>query len=168
MTHAVVMLLCGGLKHALLDGSREYMPVENSRGPFQCAVVLRKARCQVHSSFSFSWTTSQVPSKHWSCFGNWLSSPSQRREPTAAEPHFLKRRRLQADLVFAFRIFTGLLNVNWKSPPLTSRHRRRGWVFSVKLIKHWNKRSSPVYTASMLGWIKFGQRYFPISSVKHH
>ncbi len=65
--NAVVMSLCGGLKYTLLDGSREYTSVEDSRGPFQCAVVLHEAPCKVHYSFFFSWTTPQMPSKHWCC-----------------------------------------------------------------------------------------------------
>ncbi len=32
----------GGLKHTLLDGSREYTSVESTRRPFQCAAVFRK------------------------------------------------------------------------------------------------------------------------------
>ncbi len=58
--------------------------------------------------------------------GNWHSSPSLRKENTAAEPHFLKRRRLHA---FTFRIFTGLLNLNPKllpHPNSPSPEKRRG------------------------------------------
>ncbi len=58
--------------------------------------------------------------------GNWHSSPSLRKENTADEPHFLKRRRLHA---FTFRIFTGLLNLNPKllpHPNSPSPEKRRG------------------------------------------
>ncbi len=39
----LVTSACDGLKHTLLDGSREYMSVENSRTPLECAVVTRRA-----------------------------------------------------------------------------------------------------------------------------
>ncbi len=39
----LVMLSYVGLNQAFLGGSRENTPVENTRGPFQCIVVFRRA-----------------------------------------------------------------------------------------------------------------------------
>ncbi len=39
----LVMSSCAGLKHTFLVGSRECTSVENTRGPFQCTAVFRRA-----------------------------------------------------------------------------------------------------------------------------
>ncbi len=73
----------------------------------------------------------------------------------------LQRRRLQADLITAFRIFTGLLDIDpnlFFLPPArhglrghpckvlqgASHRRRRLSAFSVRVGKYWNKLSASV------------------------
>ncbi len=45
-----------------------------------------------------------------------------------------------------------------------ARHRRRrGLMFSVRVVKYWNKLSAWVVPFSRNGWRTFGQKSFPIS-----
>ncbi len=69
--------------------------------------------------------------------------------------HSLQRWRLQADLITAFKIFTGLLDIDsnlfflplvrsglrghpYKVLQGASHRRRRGSAFSVRVVKYWN------------------------------
>ncbi len=70
----------------------------------------------------------------------------------------LQWRRLRVDLIMAFKIFKGLLDID---PPArrglrghpfkvlqgASRLRRRGSAFSVRIVKYWNKFPASVITA---------------------
>ncbi len=83
----------------------------------------------------------------------------------------LQRRRLRADLITAFKIFEGLLDIdpNLFFLPLarrglrghseevfqdTSHHRRRGSAFSVRVVKYWNKLPASVVTAPSVNVFK--------------
>ncbi len=85
--------------------------------------------------------------------------------------HSLQRRRLQADLITAFRIFTGLLDINpnlFFLPPArhglrghpykvlqgASHRRKRGSAFSVRVVKYWNKLPASVVTAPSVNVFK--------------
>ncbi len=78
--------------------------------------------------------------------------------------HSLQRRRLQADLITAFKIFTGLLDIDpnllfipptrrglrghpYKVLQRASHRRRRGSAFSVRVVNYWNKLPASVVTA---------------------
>ncbi len=91
--------------------------------------------------------------------------------------HSLQWRRLRADLITAFKIFKGLLDIDpslFFFPPArrglrghpykvlqgASHHRRRGSAFSVRVVKYWNKLLLSIF--SRKGWRKFGQKSFPI------
>ncbi len=97
--------------------------------------------------------------------GNWHSSPSLRN--IAAEPHFLKRRRLHA---FTFRIFTGILNLNPKlvPPPQLAitrgedRHFRWG-LLNTEISFRLPSLRLLLSIFSIRSWIKLGQRSFPNS-----
>ncbi len=95
--------------------------------------------------------------------------------------HSLQRRRLRDDLITAFKIFKGLLDIdpNLFFLPLARRglrghpfkvlrgashRRRRGSAFSVRVVKYWNKLPSLQLLLSMFsrnGRRKFGQKSFP-------
>ncbi len=79
--------------------------------------------------------------------------------------HSLQRRRLWADLITAFKIFKGLLDVDpnlFFLPPArrglrghpfkvlqgANHRRRRGSARSVRVVKYWDKLPSSVVTAS--------------------
>ncbi len=83
----------------------------------------------------------------------------------------LQRRRLRADLITAFKIFTGLLdmdpNLFFLPPALrglrrhpykllqgTSHCRRRGSAFSVRVSKYWNKLPASVVEAPSVNVFK--------------
>ncbi len=83
----------------------------------------------------------------------------------------LQRRRLQADLITALKIFTGLLDIDpnlFFLPPARSdprvhpykvlrgaSHRRmRGSAFSVRVVKYWNKLPALVVTAPSVNVLK--------------
>ncbi len=85
--------------------------------------------------------------------------------------HSLQRRRLQADLITTFKIFTGLLNIDpnlfflppargglrghpYKVPQGASHRRRRGSAFLVKNVKYWNKLPASVVTAPPVNFFK--------------
>ncbi len=64
--------------------------------------------------------------------------------------HSLKRRRLRADLITAFKIFKGLLDIHpsrsmrpkrhpYKVLQGASHHQRGGSAFSVMVVKYWKK-----------------------------
>ncbi len=78
--------------------------------------------------------------------------------------HFLQRRLFLAELIFAFKIFTGLLDVNpnlfsllparrghrghpYKVLQGTSHRRRAGSAFSVRGVKYLNKLLASAVTA---------------------
>ncbi len=77
--------------------------------------------------------------------------------------HSLQRRRLRDDLITAFKIFTGLLDIDPNLFFLPSARRglrghpfmvlqganhrlRRGSAFSVRVVKYWNKLPNSVVT----------------------
>ncbi len=79
--------------------------------------------------------------------------------------HSLQRRRLRDDLITAFKIFQGLLDIDpnlfflpparlgLRGPPLkallgASHRRRSGSSFSVRVVKYWNELPASVVTAS--------------------
>ncbi len=83
----------------------------------------------------------------------------------------LQRRRLQADLITAFKIFKGLLDIDLNLffyPPArrglrehrfkvlngASHRRRRGSVFSVRAVKYWNMLPASVVTAPSVNVFK--------------
>ncbi len=85
--------------------------------------------------------------------------------------HSLKRRRLRADLITAFKIFTGLIDIdpNFVFLPPTRRDlkghlykvlqgashcQRREWAFSVRVVKYWNKLAASVVTAPSVNVFK--------------
>ncbi len=88
--------------------------------------------------------------------------------------HSLQRRRLRADLITTFKIFTGLLDIDpnvFFLPPArsglrgylgaralqgASHHRRRGLAFSVRAAKYWNKLPASVVTAPSVNVFKKG------------
>ncbi len=89
--------------------------------------------------------------------------------------HSLRRRRLQADLITAFKIFTCLLDIDpnlFFLPPArsglrghpfkvlqgASHRRKRGSAFSVRVVKYWNKL--PLLMLSRKGW-KVWTEVFP-------
>ncbi len=76
----------------------------------------------------------------------------------------LQQRRLRTNLITAFKIFTGLLDIDLNLfivPPVrrglrghpykvlqgASHHRRRGSAFSARVVKYWNKLPASVVTA---------------------
>ncbi len=80
--------------------------------------------------------------------------------------HSLQRRRLRDELITAFKIFNGLLDIEpnlFFFPPAgrglkghpfkvlqgTRHHRRRGSAFSVRVVKYWNKLPSLQLLLSM-------------------
>ncbi len=86
-------------------------------------------------------------------------------------PHSLQRRRLRADLIIAFKILRGLLDIDpnlffhaparrglrgkpYKALQSASPLRRRGSAFSVRAVKHWNKVPASVVTASSINVFK--------------
>ncbi len=99
----------------------------------------------------------------------------------------LQRRRLWADLISAFKIFTGLFNIDpnllflpparrglgglpYKVRQGASYSRRRGLAFSVGLWKTEisSRLPSLQFLLSMFsrkGWKMFGQKSFPISPI---
>ncbi len=85
--------------------------------------------------------------------------------------HSLQGRRLQADLITAFKIFKGLLDIDrnlFFLPPArsglrghpykvlegASHRRKRGSAFSVRVVKYWNKLPPSVVTASSVNAFK--------------
>ncbi len=85
--------------------------------------------------------------------------------------HFLQRRRLWGDLITAFKIFMGLLDIDpnlFFLPPARRglrghpfkvlqgvSHRRRRWsAFSVRVVKYWNKLPASVVTAPSINVFK--------------
>ncbi len=80
----------------------------------------------------------------------------------------LQRRHLRADLITAFKIFTGLLNVDPNlfffslpldvalegAPKRYSKARRRGSAFWVRIMKYWNKLSASNVTAPSVNIFK--------------
>ncbi len=85
--------------------------------------------------------------------------------------HSLQRGRLRADLIIAFKIFKGILDIDpnlFFLPPARrglrghpfkvlqgkSRLRRRGWGFSVRVAKYWNKLQATVVTAPSVNIFK--------------
>ncbi len=99
--------------------------------------------------------------------------------------HSLQRRRIRADLITAFKIFKGLLDIypnlfflppaqrslrgySFKLLEGASHRRRRGSAFLVRDVKYWNKLPASVVTVPSVNafkksWRKFGQKSFPIS-----
>ncbi len=97
--------------------------------------------------------------------------------------HSLQPRRLQADLITAFKIFKGLLIIDpnlFFLPPArrglrghpfevlqgASHRRRRGSTFSVRVVKYWNKLQASVVTAPSVNvfkkrWKKVWKEVFP-------
>ncbi len=85
--------------------------------------------------------------------------------------HSLQRRRLRDDLITAFKIFKGLLEIDLnlcfipparrvlKGHPFTvlqgaSHHRRRGSAFSVRVVHYWNKLPASVFTVPSVNFFK--------------
>ncbi len=85
--------------------------------------------------------------------------------------HSLQRRRLRADLITSFKIFTGLLDIAlnllflsparrglrghpYKVPQGTSHRRRRESAFSTRVVKYYNKLSASVVTAPSVNVFK--------------
>ncbi len=81
--------------------------------------------------------------------------------------HSLQRRRLWDDLITAFKIFKGLLDIDpnmFFLPPArrglraqlqgASHRRRRGSAFSVRVVKSWNKLPASVVTAPSVNAFK--------------
>ncbi len=85
--------------------------------------------------------------------------------------HSLQRRRLRDDLITAFKIFKGLLDINpnlFFLPPArsglrghpfkvlqgASRPQRRGSAFSMRIVKYWNKLPASVVTAPSVNVFK--------------
>ncbi len=85
--------------------------------------------------------------------------------------HSLQRRRLRDDLITAFKIFKGLLDIDpnlFFPPPArrgirghpfkvlqgASRLRKRGSAFSVRVVKYWNKLPASVVTAPSVNVFK--------------
>ncbi len=85
--------------------------------------------------------------------------------------HSLQRRRLLDDLITAFKIFKGLLDIDpnlFFLPPArrglrvhpftvlqgASHRRRRGSAFSVRVVKYWNKLPASVVTARSVNVFK--------------
>ncbi len=85
--------------------------------------------------------------------------------------HSLQRRRLRDDLITAFKIFKGLLDIDpnlFFLPPARRGHRgypfkviqgashrqSRGSVFSVRVVKHWNKLPASVVTVPSVNVFK--------------
>ncbi len=83
----------------------------------------------------------------------------------------LQRRRLRADLITAFKIFKGLLDIDpnlFFLPPArrglrghpfkvlqgAGHRRRRGSAFSVRVVKYWNKLPASVVTAPSVNVFK--------------
>ncbi len=64
-------LSSSGLKNNLLESCRENMSVGNFRKPFPWAVLSHKTSIYVNYCFSFSWTTSKMPRKHWRIISRW-------------------------------------------------------------------------------------------------
>ncbi len=107
--------------------------------------------------------------------------------PQRLGPQSLHRRRLRDDLITAFKIFKGLLNIDpnlFFLPPArrglrghpfkvlqgASHRRRRGSAFSVKVVKYWNKLPASVVTAPSVNVFKkrleeVRQKSFPISPI---
>ncbi len=85
--------------------------------------------------------------------------------------HPLQQRRLRDDLITAFKIFKGLLDIDpnlFFLPPArrglrahpfkvlqgASRCRRRGSAFLVRVVKYWNKHPASVVTAPSVNVFK--------------
>ncbi len=85
--------------------------------------------------------------------------------------HSLQRRRLRDDLITAFKICKGLLDIDpnlFFLPPTrrglrghpfkvlqgASHRRRRGSAFSVRVVKYWNKLPASVVTAPSVNVFK--------------
>ncbi len=85
--------------------------------------------------------------------------------------HSLKRRRIWADLITAFKIFKGLLDIDpylfflpparrgLRGHPLkvlqgASHCRKRGSALSVRVVKYWNKLPASVVTAPSVNVFK--------------
>ncbi len=83
----------------------------------------------------------------------------------------LQRRRLRDDLITAFKIFKGLLDIDpnlFCLPPArrglrghpfnvlqgASHRRRRGSAFSVRVVKYWNKLPASVFTDPSVNFFK--------------
>ncbi len=101
--------------------------------------------------------------------------------------HSLQWQRLRADLITAFKMFKGLLDIDpnlfflpparrglrghpYKLLQCASHRRRRESAFSVKVVKYRNRLPSsaviaPSVNISRKGWRKFGQMFFPISPI---
>ncbi len=96
--------------------------------------------------------------------GYWHALPPLRREIAAVGPLFLAVRRLRADLITAFKIFKGILDIDpnlFFLPPARcglsghpykvlqgASHRRRRWLaFSMRALKYWNRLPASVVTA---------------------
>ncbi len=78
--------------------------------------------------------------------------------------HFLQRRRLRADLITAFKVFTGLLDIDpnlfflppagrglrghlYKVLQCANHSRNGGSAFSVRVVKYWNKLPVSIVTS---------------------
>ncbi len=87
--------------------------------------------------------------------------------------HYLRRRRLRAALITAYKIFTGHLDIDpnlFFLPPArrglrghpfkvlqgASRLRRRGSAFSVRVVKYWNTFPASVVTVPSVNVFKKG------------
>ncbi len=85
--------------------------------------------------------------------------------------HSLQRQRLPADLITAFKIYKGLLDIdpnlfflpparrglrghNYKVLNGASHRRRRASAFSVRVMKYWNKLQASVVTAPSVNLLK--------------
>ncbi len=83
----------------------------------------------------------------------------------------LQRRRLRADQITSFKIFTGLLDIDpnlfflpptrrgprghpYEAPQGANHRRGRGLAFSVGVVKYWNKLPTSVVTTSSVNNFK--------------
>ncbi len=99
-----------------------------------------------------------------------LHLPYEER-PQRLSLHSLQRRRLRADLITAFKIFKGLLDIDpnlFFLPPArrglgghpfkvlqgASLRRRRGSAFSLRVVNCWNKLPASVVTAPSVNVFK--------------
>ncbi len=111
---------------------------------------------------------------------NWHSLPPPPYEERLQRLglHSLQRRLLRANLITAFKIFTGLLDVDPKFSflPYThpglrghpykvlqgASHRRRRGLWNIEISSRIPSFQHLLTTLSRKGWRKFGQKFFPI------
>ncbi len=127
------------------------------------ASLFAKPRCRCQPSRANSKVGYNV--------GNWQRHLPYEERLTRLVRHSLQRRRLRADLITAFTVFKGLLDIDLNLfflPPArrgltwhpfkalhgVSHRRRRRSAFSVRVVKYWNKLPASVVTAPSVTVLK--------------